>query len=157
MSRCNDIKIHSFNSTSNQGPPTSVSPWHPHSWFHPPHRPRITRTQHRLQYYRANKRLTCGAHLVRERKRMIHVIRESWKKSVASFVKKNIRGVACESTTRPVCLSHSCIVEPVTCEKALYISIGTRGGGLGSRPKKMYGERLGDGVEYHLMSPTPRR
>ena len=32
-----------------------------------------------------------------------------------------------------------------------------RGGGLGSRPKKMYGESLGDGVEYHLMSPTPRR
>ena len=32
-----------------------------------------------------------------------------------------------------------------------------RGGGLGSRPKKMYGERLGDEVEYHLMSPTPRR
>ena len=32
-----------------------------------------------------------------------------------------------------------------------------RGGGLGSRPKKMYGERLGDGVEYHVMSPTPRR
>ena len=32
-----------------------------------------------------------------------------------------------------------------------------RGGGLGSRPKKMYGERLGDRVEYHLMSPTPRR
>jgi len=33
----------------------------------------------------------------------------------------------------------------------------TRGGGLGSRPNKMYGERLGDGVQYHLMSPTPRR
>ena len=32
-----------------------------------------------------------------------------------------------------------------------------RGGGLGSRPKKMYWEYLGDGVEYHLMSPTPRR
>ena len=32
-----------------------------------------------------------------------------------------------------------------------------RGGGLGSRPKKLYGERLGDGVECHLMSPTPRR
>ena len=31
-----------------------------------------------------------------------------------------------------------------------------RGGGLGSRPKKMYGKRLGDGVEYHLMIPTPR-
>jgi len=31
-----------------------------------------------------------------------------------------------------------------------------RGGGLGSRPKKMYGERLRDGVEYHLMSPMPR-
>jgi len=32
-----------------------------------------------------------------------------------------------------------------------------RGGGLGSRPKKMYGERLGDGVEYYLMKPTPCR
>jgi len=32
-----------------------------------------------------------------------------------------------------------------------------RGGGLGSRPKKVCVERLGDGVEYHLMSPTPRR
>jgi len=32
-----------------------------------------------------------------------------------------------------------------------------RGGGLGSRPKKLHGERLGDGVEYHLMKPTPRR
>ena len=30
-------------------------------------------------------------------------------------------------------------------------------GEVGSRPKKMYGQRLGDGVEYHLMSPTPRR
>ena len=39
-----------------------------------------------------------------------------------------------------------------------YVCCGRqRGGGLGSRPKKMYGERLGDGVEYHLMSPTPRR
>ena len=36
-------------------------------------------------------------------------------------------------------------------------SFTERGGGLGSRPKKMYGERLGDGVEYHLMKPTPRR
>ena len=35
--------------------------------------------------------------------------------------------------------------------------VDLRGGGLGSRPNKMYGERLGDGVEYHLMSPTPRR
>ena len=39
---------------------------------------------------------------------------------------------------------------------SLYIyHLSTRGGGLGSRPKKMHGERLGDGVEYHLMSPTP--
>ena len=37
------------------------------------------------------------------------------------------------------------------------VGSGKRGGGLGSRPKKMYGERLGDGVEYHLMKPTPRR
>jgi len=40
---------------------------------------------------------------------------------------------------------------------AVEVRPGTRGGELGSRPKKMYGERLGDGVEYHLMSPTPRR
>ena len=39
---------------------------------------------------------------------------------------------------------------------ACFSCIYTRGGGLGSRPKKMYGERLGDGVEYHLMRPTPR-
>ena len=46
-----------------------------------------------------------------------------------------------------------------TCASATLhvLCIATRGGGLGSRPKKMYGERLGDGVEYHLMSPTPRR
>ena len=37
------------------------------------------------------------------------------------------------------------------------LQVEQRGGGLGSRPKKMYGERLGDGIEYHLMSPTPRR
>ena len=43
------------------------------------------------------------------------------------------------------------------CAKFLKIQLLMRGGGLGSRPKKMYGERLGDGVEYHLMSPTPRR
>ena len=36
-------------------------------------------------------------------------------------------------------------------------TVKRRGGGLGSRPKKMYGERLGDGVELHLMKPTPRR
>ena len=36
-------------------------------------------------------------------------------------------------------------------------TLESRGGGLGSRSKKMYRERLGDGVEYHLMSPTPRR
>jgi len=30
-------------------------------------------------------------------------------------------------------------------------------GGWGRDPKKMYGKRLGDGVEYHLMKPTPRR
>jgi len=35
--------------------------------------------------------------------------------------------------------------------------VAKRGGGLGSRPKNMYGETLGVGVEYHLMKPTPRR
>ena len=29
--------------------------------------------------------------------------------------------------------------------------------GAGVETQKMYGERLGDGVEYHLMKPTPRR
>ena len=37
------------------------------------------------------------------------------------------------------------------------LRISRRGGGLGSRPKKMYGEKLGDGVEYHFMKTTPRR
>jgi len=35
--------------------------------------------------------------------------------------------------------------------------LSSRGGGLGSRPKNVYGETSGDGVEYHLMTPTPRR
>jgi len=39
----------------------------------------------------------------------------------------------------------------------VFAAVPPRGGGLGSRPKKMYGERLGDGVEYHSMKPTPRR
>ena len=39
----------------------------------------------------------------------------------------------------------------------IHLLMYMRVGGLGSRPKKMYGERLGDGVEYHLMKPTPRR
>ena len=41
--------------------------------------------------------------------------------------------------------------------KAISTYLLRRSGGLGSRPKKMYGERLGDGVECHLMSPTTRR
>ena len=48
------------------------------------------------------------------------------------------------------CYNHAChTIQRCACP--------VRGGRLGSRPKKMYGERLGDGVEYHLMSPTPRR
>ena len=42
------------------------------------------------------------------------------------------------------------------CTHITCIYITQRDGGLGSRPKKMYGKRLGDGVEYHLMRPTPR-
>ena len=49
------------------------------------------------------------------------------------------------------------IQSPTSSSCLLYIGDHIRGGGLGSRPKKMYGERLGDGVEYHLMKPTPRR
>ena len=44
-----------------------------------------------------------------------------------------------------------------SCSNLNRCSMPRRGGGLGSRPKKMYGERWGDGVKYHLMSPTPRR
>jgi len=44
-----------------------------------------------------------------------------------------------------------------TLKKTLVLPYVRRGGGLGSRPTKMYWERLGDVVEYHLMSPTPRR
>ena len=42
-------------------------------------------------------------------------------------------------------------------ERDVRVMIHMRGGGLGSRPKKMYWEYMRDGVEYHLMSPTPRR
>jgi len=40
---------------------------------------------------------------------------------------------------------------------SISLIVDWRGGGLGSRPKNMYGETLGDGVEYHLIKPTPRR
>jgi len=57
---------------------------------------------------------------------------------------------------------HSCGVHTHVC-MCIYIRMNLaeangvwRGGGLESRPTKIYGERLGDGVEYHLMSPTPR-
>jgi len=53
-------------------------------------------------------------------------------------------------------MSHSKLLRELTFEKVYRVLI-TRGGGLGSRPKNMYGETLGDGVEYHLMKPTPRR
>ena len=48
-----------------------------------------------------------------------------------------------------------CIGIDMACRHSL--SRAMRGGGLGSRLKKLYGERLVFGVEYHLMSPTPRR
>ena len=60
----------------------------------------------------------------------------------------NVRMFACVWDMR-MCVCMGC--------KDVSMCIGRRGGGLGSRPKKMYGERLRDGVEYHLMSPTPRR
>ena len=50
-------------------------------------------------------------------------------------------------------LSYSVSPLPLTLDlpdTAPFVRCQTRGGGLGSRPKKMYGERLGDGVEYHL-------
>ena len=49
----------------------------------------------------------------------------------------------------------SCVTS-CECENTSFMCAASRRGGLGSRPKKMYGKRLGDGVEYHLMSPTPR-
>ena len=59
------------------------------------------------------------------------------------------------STSSSPTFSHQSLRE--TLHRSGVMRRGMRGGGLGSRPKKMYGERLGDGVEYHLMSPTPRR
>jgi len=55
-----------------------------------------------------------------------------------------------------VCVSNTCGFYMCVLRERRDV-LGRRGGGLGSRPKKMYGERLGNGVEYHLMSPTPRR
>ena len=39
---------------------------------------------------------------------------------------------------------------PASLSDVLWCSLLPRGGGLGSRPKNMYGETLGDGVEYHF-------
>ena len=47
--------------------------------------------------------------------------------------------------------------EMISWTRGLLSRLLGRGGGLGSRPKKWYGERLGDGVEYHSMKPEPRR
>jgi len=65
--------------------------------------------------------------------------------------------------TPPMSVSNSCLQDSriwchcgIACKDLFWIMRLMRGGGLGSRPKKMYGQRLGDGVEYHLMSPTPR-
>ena len=74
-------------------------------------------------------------------------------------------GCACRAGVRNVYVhSHECSV-CIHSFAAQYVMVfydfvsadNMRGGGLGSRPKKMYGERLGDGVEYHLMKPTHRR
>ena len=68
------------------------------------------------------------------------------------------------SNTERALRAHEYLVQPIAFGVSFIvfsnlkrIGLLSRGGGLGSRPKKMYGERLGDGVEYHLMSPTPRR
>jgi len=53
--------------------------------------------------------------------------------------------------------SFKCVQSPTRMNMFKNMSQSTRGGGLGSRPKNMYGETLGDGVEYHLMKPMPRR
>ena len=62
-----------------------------------------------------------------------------------------------DSTRKTVNQYASCFALTDYTALFIYCTVYWRGGGLGSRPKKMYGERLGDGVEYHLMSPTPRR
>jgi len=61
-----------------------------------------------------------------------------------------------DSLLRALSLSLYFSLSPFLCSNSI-CTTDRRGGGLGSRPQKMYGERLGDGVEYHLMSPTPRR
>ena len=72
-------------------------------------------------------------------------------------------GVTCVCSCVRVFVTCVCsCVRVIVCMTALNSTAANmwgrrRGGGLGSRPKKMYGERLEDGVEYHLMSPTPRR
>ena len=78
--------------------------------------------------------------------RVLRII-ERWGAGVET--QKNVRG--------ETGIFESKVREGEECVGWALLLIGRRGGGLGSRPKKMYGERLGDGVEYHLMSPTPRR
>jgi len=103
-------------------------------------------------------RRTCEWDSMCERTRcLIHMCSYTWSVHIFSYT--------WTFTCSPRCLihmlSHSYVLlghlVSFTCSPTHEHSHVLRGGGLGSRPQKMYGERLGDGVEYHLMKPTPRR
>ena len=71
-------------------------------------------------------------------------------------MRRDILDVSHASVTQVLFRLHVKPLVHLLMQQPIVQPIPRRGGGLGSRPKKMYGKRLGDGVEYHLMSPTPR-
>ena len=95
--------------------------------------------------------------------RCLAVCRDSCLRAVDMYhAKYRASASTCLASTclASTCLASTCLASTSTCLASTCLAstcLSSRGGGLGSRPKKMYWERLGDGVEYHSMKPTPRR
>jgi len=79
----------------------------------------------------------------------------TWNVGISRFISFPDRSFECDGDF--VCSRENLLDFLVIRVRTCLMCTGARGGGLGSRPNKMYGERFGDGVEYHLMRPTPRR
>ena len=67
-------------------------------------------------------------------------------REIKLFVCVHVRGPVCVQDRDRVFV---CKTECGCARQSVSVQDRVRGGGLGSRPKKIYGERLGDGVEYH--------
>ena len=88
-------------------------------------------------------------------KAFVNHLKSTWVPNTLKKLSEERRKLDFQNATLGMPAAHTPETRPAV--KDAIVKVSLRGGGLGSRPKKMYGERLGDGVEYHLMKPTPRR